>query len=57
MNVPLQVSLLYNYTVKKPIVGGHQPPSSVLPVGSFSFSNRMMLLLMIDDQRMKKVTI
>ena len=35
MNVPLQVSLLYNYTLKKPIVSGNKPPSALLPVGSF----------------------
>ena len=49
MNVPLQVSLLYNYTVKKPIVSGHQPPSSVLPVGSFSV--KQMNDAVVDDWR------
>ena len=47
MNVPLQVSLLYNYTVKKPIVSGYQPPSLVLPVGTFSF--KQMNDAVVDD--------
>ena len=49
MNVPLQESLLYNYTVKKPVVSGHQPPSLVLPVGSFSF--KQMKDAVVDDWR------